>query len=151
MAAGDEVVDTAEDTQGPEGGDDRGNLEQGHDHPVDHPQGETDPEPERDRRRCVQCVELEDAGDAIGDEPNGRFDRQVDIPRDDHQRLADGRDRDDRREDRDLTDVRDGQELGCRDRHQRAKHDHDRDEAELALPREDGQQPAPCSRHAGGG
>ena len=46
---------------------------------------------ERDRRGCVQCMELEDAGDAIGDQPNGCFDRQVDIPRDDHQRLADGR------------------------------------------------------------
>ena len=43
-----------------------------------------------------------DAGDAVGDEAHHRLDRQVDVPGDDHERLADRGDGDDRGEDGDL-------------------------------------------------
>ena len=50
----------------------------------------------------VERVQLEQIGDAVGDQADHGLDRQVDVPGDDDDRLADRRDRDDRGEDRDL-------------------------------------------------
>ena len=95
------------------------------------------PIPNRIAPGASEHVVLERHGDAVGDQPHHRLDRQVDVPGDHHERLADRGDGDDRREDRDLRDVVHGQELGRRERHQRTQDDHDRDKAELALAGDD--------------
>ena len=91
------------------------------------------PIPNRIAPGGTEHVVLERDGDAVGDQAHHRLDRQVDVPGDDHERLADGGHGHDRGEDRDLRDVVDGQELGRRERDQGAQDDHDPDEAELAL------------------
>ena len=107
MAAGDQVVDAAEDAQRAQRGDDRRDPEDRDDDAVDHPEDEADARcPNSDRRgRVEQRGARATTRDAVGDQPDRRLDRQVDVAGDDHERLADGRDGDDRREDRDLAEV----------------------------------------------
>ena len=67
-----------------------------------------------------------DTATAVGDQADHRLDRQVDVPGDDDECLADRGDGDDRGQDRDLREVVDGQELRRGERDQGAQHDHDR-------------------------
>ena len=130
---GDEVVDAAEDAQRAERRDDRRDPQDRDDEPVDHAQEQADADPEQDRAGRTEQLLLERAGDAVGDQPHHRLDREVDVPGDDDERLADRGHGHDRGEDGDLREVVDGQELGRRDRDEGAQDEHDRDEAELAL------------------
>ncbi len=102
MAAGDEVVDSAEHAEGSEGRDDRRHPQVRDEDPVDDPeqQAETDPDEDRDRRS--ERVRFEGHGHDIGDDSDRGLHRQVDVPGEDHERLAEGRDRGHRGEDRDL-------------------------------------------------
>ena len=143
MAAGDEEVDAAEDAERPERRHDRRHPQDRDDEAVDHAEDQAEADPERRwRPGRVERVLLEHDRDAVGDQPDRRLDREVDVAGDDHDGLADRGDRRDRGEHRDLLDVRQGQELGRRERDQRAEHDHDRDEAELALARHGGEPAA---------
>ena len=108
------------------------------------------PIPNRIAPGGVEHVVLERHGDAVGDEAHHRLDRQVDVPGDDHERLADRGHGHDRGEDRDLRDVVDRQELGRGERDEGAQDDHDRHEAELALAGEHAEPRAALARSGEG-
>ena len=134
VAAGDEVVDAPEDAERPEGRHDRRHVEHRDEDAVDHAQPEADREAEDDGRPRAKRVRLEGDRNAVGDQPHRRLDREVDVARDDDERLADGGHRGDRGEHRHLAQVVRGQELRRRQGDQGAQHEHDRDETQLALP-----------------
>ena len=136
VAARDQVVDAPEDAEGAQRRDDRRHLEHGHEEAVHHAQPEADRDPHEDGTRTIEEVALEGDRDAVGDQAHHRLDREVDVAGDHDERLADGGHGDDRGERGHLAQVADGEELGRRQRHQRAEHDHDGDEGQLALARD---------------
>ena len=102
-------------------------------HAVDHAEDEPEGDPGGDRARRVEDVPRQEVGDDEGDEPDDGFDRQVDVASDDHERLADGGDADDRRHHRDLRQVGGRQELRRLDRDERAEDEHHGRQAQLAV------------------
>ena len=84
--------------------------------PLIIPRTSPSPSPKAIAAAAPKRMRLEDIGDDVGDQPDRRLDREVDVAGDDDERLADGRDGDDRGEDRDLDDVSTRQELRRLDR-----------------------------------
>src|SRR4051812_1938397 len=91
----------AERVERPQRHDERGHLAPGGEDPVEQParRAQRDRQQEHQRQRHARMLGEQVAGQE-GGEPDDRADREVDVARDDHERLADREDREDRRVER---------------------------------------------------
>ena len=98
LAAGEQEREPAVDRQRAQRRHDRRDPEDVTRNAVDHAQHEAEADAEGHRRRRTSSMLGEELGDDERDQPDDRLDRQVDVAGDDDDRLADGRDGDDRGE-----------------------------------------------------
>src|SRR4051795_6030186 len=113
--------------------DERRHLPPGGEEAVEQPAGRAhrDREHEHERQRHAGVLGEQVAGEE-GGEPDDRADRQVDVARDDHERLADGEDREDRRVEREVAQRRRLDEARLEDAGDRDQQRERDDDAELA-------------------
>ena len=123
LAADDAGVDTADDVEHRQGHHQARDAEHRGDESVDRADRRADDEAEgeRDQDRRAGMV-AEEHADRVGGQSEHRPDRQVDVARDDHHRLADAEQGDERGPGEQLLDARLVGEVGVLDRGQ-AEHD----------------------------
>src|SRR5215207_5113687 len=132
-AVGPQEREAAEHVERAEGHDERGHLPPRHEDPVEQParRPERDAEQEHDRQRKAGMLRQQVPGE-VGAQPEHRADREVDVARDEHERLAGGEDREDRRVEREIAQRVGLDEARLEDRGDRDQQRECHDDAELA-------------------
>src|SRR5829696_1386140 len=133
----------------------RGHLAPGGEDPVEQPAGgaQAHSEDEHQRQRHARVAGEQVAGHERG-EPDDRADRQVDVARDDHQRLADGEDREDRSVEREVAQRRGLDEARLEDAgdgDQQRERDDDAELADAEDPLDEAPRALALERGGGGG
>src|SRR4051794_20731817 len=132
-AIGPQEREAAERVERAQRHDERRHLAPSGEEAVEQPAGgaHRDRQQEHQRQRHAGVLGEQVAGEE-GGEPDDRADRQVDVARDDHERLADGEDREDRRVEREVAQRRRLDEARLEDAGDRDQQRERDDDAELA-------------------
>ena len=139
VPAGPRAVDAADHVQRSERDHEARHAGDGDDRAVDDPAGHADAEPgEHDDQDRDVRMPLEEQAGGVGGQAEHGADREVDVARDDHHRLADREQADDRRAADDLLQVRRAHEVrvvdrGHEDDERERQHDPELAEAEHEL------------------
>src|SRR4051812_2279298 len=143
-------VDAPDDVERAEGDHERGHLAEADEKAVEQAEADAEQDREPDRHDGVPAA-LEVVAGGEGADPEGGADREVDVPRDDHQRLAGGDQDQDGGVQQQVLDALLGEEVAVADLGDDDHHQEDEQDGELAHLEDAVDEPGGTGlRHLGG-